>query len=171
MLRMNDKRLVLLLAVVAVLCAPAVLVAKRSLSDYPLRLHIYETHWNHNGWGYHAFGRANLFDEQGAPHGVEYTYDCVDHLMASNGNEGYPAKWKKPGQAVEVIFGEIGQKPDQFHACEFKLAIKSFVFYRQNGGLDTESPQEFMAKHSNQAPPTGSATAADVPVSANSHPY
>jgi hypothetical protein len=171
MLCMNHKRFALLLAVIAVVCAPAVLLAKRNLSDYPLRMHIYQTNWNHNGWGYHAYGRANLFDEQGVPHGVEYTYDCEDHLMASNSNEAYPAKWKKQGQSVEVIFGEIGQKPDQFHACEFKLALKSYVFYRHNGGLDTETAQEFMAKHSNQAPSVGAATSADVPVSANPHSY
>lgn len=171
MLCMKHRRFALLLAGITVLCAPVVLVAKRSLSDYPLRLHIYQTHWNHNSFGYHAFGRANLFDERGVPHGVEYTYDCADHLMASSGNEGYPAKWKKTGQSAEVIFGEIGQKPDQFHACEFKLAMKSFVFYWHNGDVNTESAFEFMAKHSNQAPTTGAATAADVPVSANPHPY
>lgn len=90
--------------------------------------------------------------------------------MASSGNEAYPAKWKKPGQSIEVIFGEIGQKPDHYHTCEFKVAMKSFVFYGHNGGLDTETAQEFIAKHSNQAPGAGPATAADVPVSANTHP-
>ena len=43
MLCMKAKRFALLLAVVAVICAPAILVAKRSLSDYPLRLHVYQT--------------------------------------------------------------------------------------------------------------------------------
>jgi hypothetical protein len=172
MLSMKDKRFALLLGFIAVVCVPAVLVAKRSLSDYPLRLHIYQTNWNHNGFGYHALGRGNLFDEQGQPHGVEYTYDCEDHLMASSGNEAYPARWKKPGQSLEVVFGEIGQKPDEFHACEFKVAVKSFVFYRHDGNLDTESPQDFMAKHAKQAPPTGPTTPSDVPVSANPpHPY
>ncbi|HEY1766333.1 MAG TPA: hypothetical protein VGG26_01685 [Terracidiphilus sp.] len=168
---MKSSRFALLLLIVAVLCVPALLPAKRSLSDYPLRVHIYQTHWNHNGWGYHAFGRANVFDEHGVPHGAEFTYDCADHLMASSANEAYPAKWKKQDQSVEVIFGEIGQKPDQFHACEFKLALKPFVFYRHNGGLDTESAQEFTAKHANQAPQSGAATPADVPVSANPHSY
>jgi hypothetical protein len=168
---MKNSRFALLLTIAAlVLCVPAVLVAKRSLGDYPMRLHIYQTNWTRNGYGYHGYGRANLFDEQGAPHGVEYTYDCEDHLMASNANEAYPAKWKKSGQSIEVIFGEIGQKPDDFHACEFKIAIKSFVFYRHNGELDTGTPEEFLAKHANQAPPTGPATPNDVPVSANTRP-
>lgn len=168
---MKNSRFALLLTLAAlVICVPAVLVAKRSLGDYPMRLHIYQTNWTRNGYGYHGYGRANLFDEQGAPHGVEYTYDCEDHLMASNANESYPAKWKKSGQSIEVIFGEIGQKPDDFHACEFKIAIKSFVFYRQNGGLDTGTAEEFMAKHANQVPPTGPATPNDVPVSANPRP-
>jgi hypothetical protein len=164
----NHRDLLLFIVTVLVLvCVPAILLAKRSLTDYPMRLHIYQTNWSHNGSGYHGYGRANLFDEQGAPHGVEYTYECDDHLMASNGNEAYPAKWKKQGQSVEVIFGEIGQKPDQFHACEFKRALKSFVFFRHNGELDTGTAEEFMAKHSNQTPSTGPAAATDVPVSAN----
>jgi hypothetical protein len=168
MLGMRYARYALLLVFTAVLCAPVVLLARRAVSDYPLRLHIYQTHWNHNNFGYHAFGRANLFDEHGAPHGVEYTYDCGDHLMASSGNEAYPARWKKPGQSMEVIFGEIGQKPDEYHSCDFKIAIKSYVFFRHQGDVDTESPEEFMAKHANQGPSAG---ANDVPVSANPHPY
>jgi len=166
--RMKTNRFVVLFAAAAVLCTPLVLMAKRNIGDYPLRLHIYQTNWTHNVYGFHAFGRANLFDEHGVPHGVEYTYDCTDHLMASNGNEAYPAKWKKSGQSIEVIFGEIGQKPDDFHACEFKLAMKSFVFFRHNGMVDTESAQDFMTNSSNQAPASGNT---DVPVSANPRPY
>ncbi len=164
MLCMKGNRFTTSLAVLAVLlCAPAIAGAKRNLADYTLRLHIFETSWNHNGFGYHGYGRANLFDEKGVPHGVEFTYDCDDHLMYSNGNEAYPAKWKKPDQSMEVIFGEIGQKPDQFHACDFKVAEKSFVFYRHNGRLDTESAQDYMAMHKNDAP------SADVPVSGTPH--
>lgn len=162
------RRVSLPLVVLALLvCAPS-LEAKRNLADYTLRLHIYASSWSHNGFGYHGYGRANLFDEQGTPHGVEYTYDCDDHLMYSSGNEAYPAKWKKQGIAIEVIFGEIGAKPDSFHACEFKVAEKSFVFYRHNGGLDTESAAEFLAHHQSEAPGTAP-TPADVPVSATPH--
>lgn len=168
---MKTSRFASLGALAVLLCVPVSVLAKKLLSDYPMRLHIYETHWNHNRWGYHAFGRANLFDEQGAPHGVEFTYDCGDHLMASSANEAYPAKWKKQGQSVDVIFGEIGANPDSFHDCEFKISEKQFVFYRSQGELETESAQEFMAKHPKQAPSVGPATQADVPVSANPHSY
>jgi hypothetical protein len=171
MLGMKHNKIAALLIVLAVVCAPAVLFAKRSVSDYLLRLHIYQTNWTHNGWGYHAYGRANLFDEKGVPHGVEFTYDCADHLMGSNANEAYPAKWKKQDQSIEVIFGEIGQKPDEFQACVFKIAMKPFVFYRHDGNLETGTAEEFMTKHANQAPPTGPAAAPDVPVSANPRPY
>ena len=159
-------------ALALLLCVPISLLAKKSLSDYPMRVHIYQTNWNHNSWGYHAFGRANLFDEQGVPHGVEFTYDCADHLMASSGNEAYPAKWKKQGESIDVVFGEIGANPNSFHDCEFKVAEKQFVFYHDRGELGTESAQEFMAKHQNEAPTAGAATQTDVPVSANPHhPY
>jgi hypothetical protein len=165
---MSRRRLAVSLVVLTLfLSAPSLLEAKRNLADYTLRLHIYGSTWTHNGFGYHGYGRANLFDEQGAPHGVEYTYDCDDHLMASSGNEAYPAKWKKPAQSIEVIFGEIGAKPDSFQACEFKVAEKPFVFYRHNGGLETESAAEFLAHHKSEAP--GPPTPADVPTSATPH--
>lgn len=161
------------LAVLAVLfCVPALLLAKTSLTEYNLRLHIYETHWNQDRFGIHAFGRANLFDQQGQPHGVEFTYNCDYHLMASSRNEAYPARWKKQDQSIDVVFGEIGASPGSYHNCEFKVSEKPFVFFRGGGELGTESPQEFLAKHPNQAPTTGAATPADVPDAANPHrPY
>jgi len=165
---MNFRRRAVPLVVLAlVLSAPSMLEAKRNLADYTMRLRIFGSNWSHNGFGYHGYGRANLFDEQGTPHGVEYTYDCDDHLMYSSGNEAYPAKWKKPGQSLEIIFGEIGDKPDSFRACEFKVAVKPFVFYRRNGELDTESLQEFLAHHKAEAP--GAPAPADVPTSATPH--
>lgn len=166
---MKAPRIIVPLGLIALfLCVPATLLAKKSLSDYQMRIHIYQTRWNHNRFGYHAFGRANLFDEKGVPHGVEYTYDCADHLMASTGREAYPAKWKKQGQTIDVVFGEIGAKAGQFHDCEFKIAEKQFVYYGSRGGLGTESAQDFMAKQQNQTPTIGAATQADVPVAANS---
>lgn len=71
---MKASRLAASLGIVVVLlCVPASLLAKKRLSDYPMRLQILQTHWNHNAWGFQAFGRANLFDERGTPHGVDFT--------------------------------------------------------------------------------------------------
>jgi hypothetical protein len=166
---MKIPRLAAVVGIVSVLlCVPVGLLAKKNLSDYQMRIHIYQTHWNHNGFGFHAFGRANLFDEKGVPHGVEFTYDCADHLMASTGKEAYPARWKKTGQSIDVVFGEIGAKPGSFHDCEFKVAEKQFVYFGARGGLGTESAQDFMMKNQNQTPMTGAAMPADVPVAANS---
>jgi hypothetical protein len=159
-----------LAAIALILCVPSLVEGKRLLSDYTLRLHIYGSNWMHNSMGYHGFGRANLFDEQGVPHGVEFTYDCDDHLMGSSGNEAYPARWKKPGREVEVIFGEIGAKSDQFQACDFKIALKTYVFYSHAHDITTETAQDFMANHKSQTPTVGAPTADDIPVSANPHP-
>lgn len=160
------------LFVLAVLVGvPLCILAKKNLSDYQMRLHIYETHWNHNRSGFHAYGRANLFDEKGLPHGVEFTYDCADHLMASNGSEAYPAMWKKQSQSIDVVFGEIGSNPNSLHDCEFKIAEKPFVYYRSRGELGTASAEEFMAKHQNETPSVGAASLADVPRSANRPSY
>jgi len=60
MRRMKNNWFVLFLALIALLCAPAVLMAKRNLGDYPLRLHIYQTSWHHNAYGYHAWPREPL---------------------------------------------------------------------------------------------------------------
>lgn len=167
---MKDFRLaVSAVALLALCCMPPRLEAKRDLADYTLRLSILGSNWNHNGFGYHAVGRANLFDDQGTPHAVEFTYDCEDHLMASSGVESYPAKWKKPGQTLEVIFGQIGDKPNSFHSCEFKVAEKNFVFVRHNGELGTESVQEFLADHKNQLAKVGPPAPDEIPVSANPH--
>jgi hypothetical protein len=165
---MRSPKFVIPLGVLAVLLfVPVSILAKKLLSDFNMRLHIYQTHWNQNRYGVHAFGRANLFDEKGIPHGVEFTYDCAYHLMASNANESYPAVWKKRGQSIDVAFGEIGSNPNSFHDCEFKIAEKPFVWYQNRGELGTESAQDFLAKRQKQTPTVGAATEADVPKSAN----
>lgn len=169
---MKSSGFVMAICVLAVLlCVPVSILAKKSLSDYHMRLHIYQTHWSQSRYGFHAFGRANLFDEKGLPHGVEFTYDCAYHLMASNGNESYPAMWKKQSQSIDVVFGEIGSNPNSFHDCEFKIAEKPFVWYGNRGGLGTESAQDFMAKNQNETPTIGAAAQADVPRAANPPRY
>ena len=71
-----------------------------------------------------------------------------------------------------MIFGEIGANPNSFQECEFKVAIKPYVFYSREHAISTETAQEFLAKHKSQTPTVGPATPADVPVSANPHnPY
>lgn len=171
MLVMIDRQFSALLAVLAVfLCVPVLMGSKKNLADYTLRIHLYDSHWTRDRGGFHAYGRANLFDENGMPHAVDYLYDCEDHLMAQRGIEAYPAKWKKPAQTIDVLFGEIGQKPDEFHNCEFKVAQKSFAYFADRGGLNTESPQEFVTNHASQAPPHGPITPDDIPRSANPNP-
>lgn len=166
--RMKDRRQLITFVVVAsCFFLPSALEAKRDVADYTLRLRILGSNWHHDRDGYHANGRGDLFDEQGTPHGVDFTYDCGDHLMASMGNESYPAKWKKPGQSVEVIFGQIGDKPNSLHACDVKLSEKQYVYFRGTQGLSTESAAEFMANHKSQAATVGAPGAADIPVSAN----
>jgi hypothetical protein len=72
---------------------------------------------------------------------------------------------------MDVIFGEIGQKPDQFHRCEFKVAPKSFVYFRTRNGVDTETAKDFLANHLKEAPTHGIPSADDIPRSANPQPY
>lgn len=74
---------------------------------------------------------------------------------------------EEKGQSIDVVFGEIGAKPNKFHDCEFKISEEQFVYYGHRRGLGTESAREFLATHRDQAPSAGAATQADVPVSAN----
>ena len=120
-------------AVSMILCAPMLMGESKSSADYPLRIRIYSKDAV-NAYFYTTVqeqkgeGRSNLFEGDDV-HGVDFNYSCSEKLPNSFGYETYPAKWKKPGQSIEVVFGEIGSNPDSFQACEFKVAMKSYVFY------------------------------------------
>ena len=140
-----------LAAAACFLCVPALLEARPQISEYTLRVHIYGTNWNRNSSGYHAFGRANLFDEQGVPHGVEFTYDCQDHLMASTATEAYPARWKKPGKRLEVLMPSDdipeGGRPLRPVRCSLDVTLHDFVYLLlPNGKLVEVSKDVYQAR-------------------------
>jgi hypothetical protein len=123
------------------------MAAPKSLADYPLRVHIYNTHWGYGGEsafiedysGYHGHGRANLTDGPDT-RGMEYTFECDSHFMTSDPGESYPAKWKKQGQELEMLMTVIGT--DKMRTCHLKVTLKDFVYERRNGKLETVSIAE-----------------------------
>jgi hypothetical protein len=125
----------------------------KNIADYPLRVHIFnrnETTFYQNRLAEEAKGegRANLF-ENGSVHGVEFTFDCEQKLKASFGYETYPAKWKKPGQELTVLFPVFG-KSNAYFTCNLKTAVKDYAFAAHNGSLGSEPPDQFkawMVKH------------------------
>ncbi len=123
------------------LLVPASLRASKNVNDYPLHVHIFQVHWSGGGyWGYRGFGRGNLIDGADV-HAIEYSFECNEHPMTSDGPEDYAAKWKKQGERVELLMGEIGSQ--KTHTCELKVTLKPYVFERRNGLLVTVSDDEY----------------------------
>jgi hypothetical protein len=121
------------------LFSSAVLAGSHNPADFPLRVHIY----THNGISHYrehslqsvdGEGRANLF-ENGEPRGFDYRYNCENRLMNSSGFETYPARWKKPGKALEVLLPAMGG------VCELKVEVKQDVVYHKDKDKSvTEEP-------------------------------
>src|SRR5579875_1098120 len=125
----------------------------KNIADYPLRLHIFrrnETTFYHHEWVDDAKGegRANLF-ENGEAHGVDFSFDCGKKIKASFGYETYPAKWKKPGKQLTVVFPEFGQA-GKFFTCTINTDVKDFAYTEHEGRMGQEPVAEFknwMMKH------------------------
>jgi len=160
---LQRHRCLRLLVLLLVLAGSArVLLAAPNLADYPLRVRIYNNHWNGSIYnGYRGFGRANLIDGADA-HAMDYTFDCDDHFMANDGGEAYPAKWKKPGQEVEMLVGIIGS--DKVHRCTMKVSLKDFVFSKDNGELHTLTLAEYHEREANRAARKAALTPADADI-------
>jgi uncharacterized protein len=148
--------------------APALPGESKNPADYPLRISILRrteaTHY-HNGVAERrdGDGRANLF-ENGEPKGADFEFECLQSLKTSSGFETFPAKWNKPNQELVILMPEFG-KVGKYSTCKFKVQVKAFAYYIQNGALSTEPSavfKQWMTKHEYD-PEHGK----DVPVFAN----
>lgn len=145
------KQFLIAIAACALTSIPA--FAAANLTQYPLRVHIFQrTEHNHYAYGnlqwVEGEGRANLF-ENSAPHAFDFAFRCGDRIMTSSGYETYPAKWKKQGQSLEVLYPVLG-KPGAMHSCELKVDLKDFAYFRRNGNTYTEpiaAYKQWMDKH------------------------
>lgn len=127
--------------------ATVALAAGHNTSDYPLRVHIYE----HSGHSHYyrgesldyvdGEGRANLFGN-GQPRGFDFAYRCGERLSNSAGYETYFARWKKQGQALEILLPVMG-KPGAYQACELKVEMKDTAYYKHGGLLNEEPAAKF----------------------------
>jgi hypothetical protein len=162
---LRRNRLTLFLSLFLVLTTAVAAHAAPKLADYPLRVRIFQNHWNGSDWnGYRGFGRANLIDGD-QTNAMEYTFLCEDHFTASDPGEGYPAKWKKQGQELEMLLGIIGT--DKVHKCTMKTTLKDFVFVRRAGVLGTITQAEFKDRQAKFA----QRAAALAPADANNSHY
>jgi len=78
------------------------------------------------------------------PRGFDFSYHCGERLMVSHGYETYPARWKKPGQTLEILQPVFG-KPGAFESCELKVEMKESAYYKHNGLLNEEPAAVFKA--------------------------
>jgi hypothetical protein len=126
----------------------------KKVEDYALRLHIFSreehTHY-HRGVeeATRGDGRANLFAD-GEVHAVDFHFDCGEKIERSVGYETYMAKWKKPGQKLQVLFPVFG-KAGKFFTCDLDTDVKPDVaYYSRGGSLQTEPWDKFkdwMVRH------------------------
>jgi len=112
----------------------------KNVADYPLRLHIFgrnETNFYHNRAMDEAKGegRANLF-ENGEARAVDFNFECSQKIKASFGYETYPAKWKKPGRELTVLFPEFG-KAGSYFTCNINVDEKGFAYAVHDGRVES----------------------------------
>lgn len=147
------SRCVLFLCVLLLFTAPALRAESKNPQDYPLRIHVF-------GMDETAFyqrehidetkgeGRADLY-ENGEVRGLDFSFECPQKLHSSFGYETYPAKWKKPGRELVVLFPAFGRAGSYWN-CTLHTDVKDFAYARQNGRLISEPVSNFlqwMRKH------------------------
>jgi hypothetical protein len=145
-------RKVLLFASCLLLSAVA-LAGKPNATDFPLRVHIFAFNGSQHFSGgvldwVDGEGRANLY-EKGEPRGFDFSYRCAERLRVSPGFETYMARWKKPGQTLEILLPVFG-KPSAAESCELKVLMKDTTYIRRNGLLNEEPAavfKDWMVKH------------------------
>lgn len=147
-------RLIRLCAAAALIFSAAAIHAdSKNVADYPLRLHIFnksQTTFYHREYidETKGEGRANLF-ENGEARGVDFSYACSEKVKASFGYETYPAKWKKPGRELTVLFPVFG-KAGNYFTCTLKTDLKDFAYTQKSGSMGSTSVENFkhwMAAH------------------------
>jgi hypothetical protein len=122
--------------------------AGHNIADYSLRVHIFQFN-SHSHYYQRSLdavdgeGSANLY-ENSEPRGFDFSYHCGERLMVSHGYETYPARWKKPGQTLEILQPVFG-KPGAFESCELKVEMKESAYYKHNGLLNEEPAAVFKA--------------------------
>lgn len=143
---MRAKLMWLTVVMVALGAGLSAQAESKNIAEYPLRLHIFsknETTFYHHEWVDNAKGegRANLF-EGGEAHGLDFNFDCSQKIKASFGYETYPAKWKKPGKQLVVLFPEFG-KSGSYFTCTINTDVKDFAYASNQGRMNSEPVEDF----------------------------
>ena len=112
--------------------APAV-PAIVSDPNYPLRVQLAQTGSSAGTFEHlSAWGHGNVL---GTPlQGFDYTADCNQRFAPRpEGDQYFRARWKKPGQRLEILIQEMGS--DHITACELKVALQDQAYELHPGGF------------------------------------
>jgi hypothetical protein len=105
--------------------APAV-PAIVSDPDYPLRVQLAQTGSSAASFQHvSAWGHGNVL---GSPaQGFDFTADCNERFAPRpEGEQYFRARWKKPGQKLEILIQEFGS--NHITACELKIALQDQAY-------------------------------------------
>jgi hypothetical protein len=170
-MRLRNVGFIVLGLLVSALAAPA-FAAPKNPADYPLRVHIYRTHWSTGAegpyiyefydTGFHGYGRANLFDGP-ETNAMEYTFECDTHFLKSDTDEAYLARWKKPDHVIEMLVSTIGS--DKMKTCQLKVTLKNTVYYKHNGELISLTQERYKARQAEGAAREAAVSEVDADVS------
>ena len=107
--------------------------------EYPLHVHIINSHWNWMGrGGVHGFGRANLVSP--TIKGIDYTYSCEEPFLHNqDANEFYQAKWKKQDEEMTLLLQKVGSNKTE--KCDVKVALHDTP-YGHPAGASTTAPTQ-----------------------------
>jgi hypothetical protein len=135
------------------LLSPALALAAKDTSDYPLRVELLSNTveryrpYKSNGFAnfmYRANGRGNVGDGS-TMHAFDFRYDSNIRARLTLRNETYLAKWKKPQHELEVLVPEIG-KDGRYQACDMQTTVHEGVLVRTSNGLIEMSQADYEAR-------------------------
>lgn len=114
----------------------------RGFRQYHPGIHILE---DVNG-----FGKGNLF-ENGEVHGFSFSYDCAQPIPPQSAFETFPARWKKQGRELEIIYPRMGGKPGDMYTCDLNVNMTQGTAYIRRAGALVEEPsaeyEQWMTAH------------------------
>lgn len=139
------------------LLSPAVPLAARDTSDYPLKVELLANTWQWyrpfpyrepQNFRYRVTGRGNVGDGP-TVHAFDFKYDCSIHVRLTLPKETYLAKWKKPRLELELLIPDIG-KEGKYETCELQTTVREGVYVKTGQGLIEMSQNDYKAR---KAPP------------------
>jgi len=98
--------------------------------NYPIRVRILQRNTS-RGYSLRTWGRADIVVPK--EQGFDYTSDCNDLFMVTQGDELYSARWKKQDLELEMLVSKMGT--NKSGKCTLKTDLKPFVYVWRNNGV------------------------------------